>query len=153
AVAMVEAGADIEMPNPDGVTPLITAIDNFNYDIAAYLLDRGADPNRWDWWGRTPLYVAVDMSSFLPGRGGFNAAGPGLGRPQPTDSTLKAQDIVDRLLALGVDPNAQLNLWRPSGNGGGRFVDDSLTVGTTPLFVAAISYDNETIEKLLAAGA
>ena len=32
--AMVEAGADINQPNPDGVTPLMVAIDNFRFDTA-----------------------------------------------------------------------------------------------------------------------
>lgn len=34
------------------------------FDTAKYLLEQGANPNTWDWWGRTPLYVAVDMHSF-----------------------------------------------------------------------------------------
>src|SRR5690606_26846627 len=88
-----------------------------------------------------------------PGRGGFDPQGPGLGREQNTDSDVTALDIVNRLLAMGADPNQQLALWRPGRSGGGRFVDDSLTVGTTPLFVAAISYDLPVIEALLAAGA
>ena len=34
AVGIVEAGADIDQPNPDGVTPLINALDNKSFDIA-----------------------------------------------------------------------------------------------------------------------
>jgi ankyrin repeat protein len=153
AVAIVEAGADIELPNPDGITPLIMAIDNLNYDVAAYLLDQGADPHRWDWWGRTPLYVAVDMKNYFAGRGGFDPDGPSEGRAPVVDGQVTAMDVINRLLAAGVDPDAQLNLWRPGRNSGGRFVDDSLTVGTTPLFMAAINYDNETVQALLNAGA
>jgi len=26
------------------------------------LLERGANPHTWDWWGRTALYVAVDIA-------------------------------------------------------------------------------------------
>ena len=49
------------MPTPDGVTPLMLALDNGNYDVAGYLLERGANPQTWDWWGRTALYIAADM--------------------------------------------------------------------------------------------
>src|SRR5690606_10784734 len=43
--------------------------------VANFLLDRGADPHLQDWWGRTALYIAIDMHS----RGG-NIAGAGGGR-------------------------------------------------------------------------
>ena len=39
-----------------------------HFDTAAYLIERGANLNKWDWWGRTPLYAAVDLNT-LP-RGG-----------------------------------------------------------------------------------
>ena len=58
---MVEAGADKDRPNPDGMTPMIMALDNGYPEVAHYLLERGANPHTWDWWGRTPLYVAVTM--------------------------------------------------------------------------------------------
>jgi ankyrin repeat protein len=153
AVSLVKAGADINLPSPDGVTPLIMAIDNFAYDTAKYLIKEGADPQRWDWWGRTPLYVAVDMNSYHPGRGGFDPRGAAYGRKPQTDSKTTAIQIVKILLDKGVDPNTQLNIRRPGRNGGGRFVDSTLTVGTTPLFMAAINYDNEAIKLLLDAGA
>jgi len=153
AVSLVKAGADINLPSPDGVTPLIMAIDNFSYDIAKYLIEAGADPQRWDWWGRTPLYVAVDMNSFHLGRGGFDPRGPAYGRKPHTDAETTPIEIVKMLLDKGVDPDTQLNIRRPGRNGGGRFVDSSLTVGTTPLFMAAINYDNEAIKLLLDAGA
>ena len=59
--SMVQAGADIDRPNPDGMTPMMMALDNGYPAVARYLLDRGANPHTWDWWGRTPLYVAVTM--------------------------------------------------------------------------------------------
>jgi ankyrin repeat protein len=149
AVAIVEAGADVNRPNPDGVTPLINALDNKSFDIAMFLLDRGANPGTWDMNGRTPLYVAVDMNSFR-GRGfdGFDGA------PVPRDpSNVKAMDVVNRLLAMGVDPNHQLTRMRPNGFGRGRFSDYMLRGGTGPLMVATLSYDTEAIKALLANGA
>ncbi len=51
AQALLKAGADVNMPNPDGVTALMTAIDNLHFDLAKFLLERGANPHVWDWWG------------------------------------------------------------------------------------------------------
>ncbi len=147
-VAMVEAGADIHQPNPDGITPLINALDNRGFDIAMYLLDQGANPGTWDMNGRTPLYVAVDMNSFTP-------RGFGLGnRPAPREpDRASAMDVVERLLAMGVDPNHQLTRMRPNGNGRGRFADYMMRGGTGPLMIAALNHDAEAMRALLAHGA
>jgi ankyrin repeat protein len=139
---LLEAGADIDQPNPDGVTPLMVALDNFHFDTARVLLDAGANPHRWDWWGRTPLYVAVDMNSYAR-------------RPQPTaTSETSGTDIVRLLLQAGVNPNSQLNMHRPGrGANSSRFVDDLLTTGATPLLRAAIGHDVATVKLLLEHGA
>ncbi len=68
-MSIVKAGADVNQPNPDGITPLINALDTRSFDIAMFLLDKGANPSAWDMTGRTPLYVAVDMNSYA-GRSG-----------------------------------------------------------------------------------
>jgi len=68
ARALVEGGADPDLPGYRGITPLIMAIDNLNFDTAAYLLDAGASLDVWDWWGRTPLYMAVDMNTLAARR-------------------------------------------------------------------------------------
>ena len=49
--AMLEAGADKDRPDPDGMTPMIMALDNGYPAVAQHLLDRGANPHTWDWWG------------------------------------------------------------------------------------------------------
>lgn len=154
AVALVKAGANVNEPNPDGVTPLINAIDNRAYDIAMFLLDKGANPGAWDMYGRTPLYVAVDMNSFDPRFGLFlGAFGFGNRPPPPPRNKATAMDLVNRLLALGVDPNHQLTRMRPNGNGRGRFAEYMLRGGTGPLMVAAMRYDVVAIKALLAHGA
>jgi uncharacterized protein len=138
--SLLKGGADIDLPNPDGMTPLMMAIDNSHYNVARYLLDHGANPHTWDWWGRTPLYVVVNM------RGGPDSnSGP----REPA-----SLDLVDALLNAGVNPNHQLNMLQPSRNGNsGRFKDDLLNTGATPLLRAAQTFDNEVVRALLDHGA
>ena len=56
-----------EPAGPEDMTPLFLAVDNFHFDLAKYLLEAGANPNKWDWWGRTPLYSAVDLNTLPHG--------------------------------------------------------------------------------------
>jgi uncharacterized protein len=144
AEAILDAGADIDRPNPDGVTPLMIAIDNLAFDTARVLLERGANPHLWDWWGRTALYVAVDMNTFKPYFGSASLQSGGS----------SALDLVRMLLEAGVNPNPQLNFHRP-GRGGshGRFNDNLLVTGATPLMRAATGHDSESVRLLLDFGA
>ena len=138
--AMVEAGADINLPNPDGMTPLIMALDNRHHELALYLLEQGANPHTWDWWGRTPLYVAVTM------RGGPDS------HPGPREPA--SLRLINALLDAGVNPNTQLNMKEPSrGGNSNRFKDDLLTTGATSLLRAAQSFDNDVVRALLDHGA
>jgi uncharacterized protein len=155
AVAIVKAGADINQPNPDGITPLINAIDGRAFDIAMFLLDKGANPGAWDMYGRTPLYCAIDVHSWVPrapgGASGF-AGYPGATVLQAANKAT-AMDVANRLLRLGVDPNHELTRMRPNGNGRGRFEDYMMRGGATALMVAALSFDDVAIKALLAHGA
>jgi len=156
AVSIVKAGADVNQPNPDGITPLINALDNHSFDIAMFLLDQGANPGTWDMNGRTPLYVAVDMNSYRGGNGfgSGSFAGFGEGPPPPrAQNSAKAMDVVERLLAMGVDPNHELTRMRPNGNGRGRFADYMMRGGTGPLMIAALNYDVAAVKALLEHGA
>ncbi|HUF73776.1 MAG TPA: ankyrin repeat domain-containing protein [Gammaproteobacteria bacterium] len=149
--AILDAGADIDRPTPEGMTPLIIALDNGAFDTAKLLLERGANPHLWDWYGRTALYVAVDVANAGRGTrtdGGVFAEDAGNERP------VTGFEIVEMLLAGGVNPNPQLNMHRP-GRGGniGRFSDPLLTTGCTPLLRAAISQDLPTMRLLIEHGA
>jgi uncharacterized protein len=155
--AMVKAGANVDDPTPEGITPLISALDNRHYDIAKYLLQHGANPNTWDWYGRTPLYVAVDMHTYNDfGRGGPKpkSKAPPVASVRHTDGQTTAVDIIRMLLDEGVDPNAQLDLRRPGrGADSGRFEDNLLRAGATPLLRAAMSHDVVVVRMLLKHGA
>jgi ankyrin repeat protein len=138
--SIVQAGADVDRPNPDGMTPMMMALDNGYPAVAKYLLERGANPHTWDWWGRTPLYIAVTM------RGGPDSR-PG---PRPPESLA----FINAVLEAGVNPNAQLAFKEPSRGGrDNRFRDDLLTTGATPLLRAAQTFDNDVVKSLLAHGA
>ena len=159
AVSLVKAGADVNRPNPDGVTPLINALDNKRFDVAMFLLDKGANPHTWDMSGRTPVYMAVDMNSFRGG-GGFGGGARPAGFPAPegeadqaSANKFTAMDVVHRLIDMGVDVNHQLTRKRPYGTGRGRFADYDMRGGAGPLFIAALSNDHEAMQVLLAHGA
>jgi ankyrin repeat protein len=142
--ALVENGAKVDLPDPEGVTPLISSLFNAHFDVAKYLIEKGANVDRWDWWGRSPLYLAVDYNTLPHG-----------GRPdQPSiDETLPI-DIVRILLEKGANPNLQLKLaipYRATGND--RGLDGMLGVGTTPLLRAAKAQDAPAIKLLLEHGA
>jgi ankyrin repeat protein len=138
---MVQAGADKDRPNPDGMTAMIMALDNGYPEVAHYLLVQGANPHVWDWWGRTALYVAVTM------RGGGR---DGRARSRSPESLA----FINALLDAGVNANPQLAFKEPSRGGrDNRFADDLLTTGATPLLRAAQTFDNEVVALLLAHGA
>jgi ankyrin repeat protein len=167
--SLIGSGADVNVPSPEGVSPLMIAIDNDHNDVAKLLLDHGANPNVWDWWGRTALYIAVDRKAGAAGgggggggRGGAAAGGGRGGRGGGVPFTARASnrpavssmDIINTLLAADVDPNPQLNMHRPSrGGNSGRFVEEQLNTGCTPLFRAAQANDMEVARALVAKGA
>jgi ankyrin repeat protein len=165
--ALLGAGADVNTPTPEGVTPLMVALDNDHNDLAKLLLDRGANPNVWDWWGRTALYIAIDRKEAAGGGGGGRGGAPGGGggrsvrgggvpaAPRASGAApVSSMQIINALLAADVDPNPELNMHRPSrGGNSGRFADNQLSTGCTPLFRAALSNDAEVMRTLLAKGA
>jgi ankyrin repeat protein len=150
--ALIGAGADVDVPTPEGVTPLMISLDNDHNDLATLLLNRGANPHVADWWGRTALWIVIDRKEFLAagGRGGRGAAVPA----PVSDAGVSHKAIIDRLLAADVDVNAELNMHRPSrGGNSGRFADRQLGTGSTALYRATEAGDMDVIRSLLARGA
>lgn len=126
-----------------GTSALVFAIINVHYDLAAMLIEAGADPNVADIAGETALYSAVDMNSLQWVQG----------RPAPIlRDRLDGVDVVRRLLAKGANPNARLTA--PPLK---RHHDAGSTMnfgpGTTPLMRAARTNDVPVMRALLDAGA
>jgi ankyrin repeat protein len=158
--AMIGGGADVNTPTPEGVTPLMIALDNDHNDVAKLLLERGANPSLWDWWGRTPLYIAIDRREAVlaPLRTGLvtiRAARSAPAEPRASSGPpVSSLEIINALLAADVDLNAQLNMHRPSrGGNSGRFVEEFYNTGCTPLLRATIAGDVEVVRALLDKGA
>lgn len=147
--ALIEKGADVNLPTPEGVTPLMIALDNDNNDVAKLLLDRGANPGLWDWYGRTALYIAVDRKA-----GGSSGGGIRVTVDPARSARTSVMDVIKALLAANVDPNVELRMHRPTRGGyTGRFSDPLQDLGATPLLRAVLGGDMEVVQALLAKGA
>jgi ankyrin repeat protein len=144
AQALVAAHADINLGDPDNISPLLMAILNARFDVAAFLIKAGANVNKWDTWGRAPLYSAVDYNTTPRG-----------GRPdRPASDRTTALEVEEMLLKAGANPNMQLKLFPPYRSlGEDRGGDSMLTVGTTPLIRAAKAGDSAAVGLLLKHGA
>ena len=141
---LIKAGADPNRVDPDDVTPLLEAILNFHFDIAAFLIKRGVNVDHWDTWGRSPLYAAVDLDALPVG-----------GRAdRPSLDQTSSLELIKMLLTAGANPNLQLKLFPPYRSlRDDRGADAILSVGATPLLRAAKGGDLPAIQLLLAHGA
>ncbi|MDX1562301.1 MAG: ankyrin repeat domain-containing protein [Gammaproteobacteria bacterium] len=147
ARALIEAGADLDLADPERVTPLNMALLNLHYDFAAYMIEAGADVDKWDLFGRSPLYMAADTHT-LP------VMGNGAMVVIPSMDEHTALDVARMLLEAGADPNIRLKRRPPYRNvpqdrGGDRI----LAQGATPLLRAARAGDVPFVELLLEHGA
>ncbi len=141
---LAEAGADLDVVDPDRVSPLNLALINKHFDTAAALIEAGADVNSWDLFGRSPLYNAIDLHT-LP---------VGSHRDIPSEDVLSGYDIAVMLLARGANPNMQLKLRPPYRHAiYDRGMDNPLSYGATPLIRAARAADVASVRLLLEHGA
>lgn len=140
ARALIEGGADINLSDPDRISPLVLALLDQRFDFATYLISAGADVDHWDLYGRSPLYAACDLATLPTG-----------GRPDtPSTDKTTALQVIDMLLKAGANPNLQLKLRPPYRNvpfdrGG----DQVLSTGATPLLRASKAGDNPAAMRLL----
>jgi uncharacterized protein len=144
---LIAAGADPDLDDPERITPLNMALLNLHFEVATVMIKAGADVDKWDLFGRSPLYMAADVST-LPVKG--NGAMAVL----PSEDSLTALDVGRLLLEKGANPNLQLKRrppYRdvPQDRGG----DTILAQGATPLLRAARAGDAQFVELLLKHGA
>ena len=140
ATELLKGKADINGVSADGETALLISLMNLHFDFATALIQAGADVNRWDFFGQTPLYVAIDMS-VLPSGGRPDLPSP--------DKTLPLA-VAETLLKAGANVNAQLKLRPPYRNvPQDRGGDEILSFGATPLLLAAKNGNNDAVKLLL----
>jgi ankyrin repeat protein len=140
---LLTAGADPDSEDPDRETPLLLALENLHFDTAAVLIQGGANLDKWDLFGRSPVYMAADVST-LPTKGNGAVA------VLPSPDKLSAVDVGRMLLEKGANPNIQLKRrppYRdvPQDRGG----DTMLAQGATPLLRAARAGDAKFTALLL----
>jgi uncharacterized protein len=140
---LLTAGADPDTEDPDRMTPLLLALMNMHFDTAAVLVKGGADLDKWDLWGRSPVYMAADVSTLpMKGNGAMAVI--------PSSDKLTAVDVGRMMLEKGANPNIQLKRrppYRdvPQDRGG----DGMLAQNATPLLRAARGGDDKFVKLLL----
>jgi ankyrin repeat protein len=145
ARALVEGGANVNIPSPgDKASPLLTALINGHFDLAAYLIDKGADPNLASDAGVAPLYAVINVQWA-----------PIAAYPQPRAYLQQAHgylDMVKLLLDNGADPNArvQRKVWYSGYNFDQSGVDEA---GATAFWRAAYAADVAAMKLLVSYGA
>ena len=136
---LLDAGADANDTVSDGQSALVVAAANANWELAASLLDRGADPNGAE-AGWNALHQTVRTRRM----------NVGFGTPGPfAAGTLDSIDLIRQLLARGVDVNARMT--RNGIRDGQRNRFNRL--GATAFMLAAKVTDVEAMRVLLEAGA
>ena len=144
---LMAAGADPSIADPHQVTPLNMALLNLHFQFAKYMVEAGADVNQWDFYGRSPVYMAADVST-LPNKG--NGAKAVL----PSEDKVTALDVAKLMLERGANPNIQLKRRPPYRDvPQDRSGDVILAQGATPLLRAARAGDAPFVELLLKHGA
>lgn len=143
--ALVEGGADLNQLNAgDQTSPLLMAIINGHFDLAAYLLEKGARPTVAAFNGATPLYAVLNIQwapkSLYPSPKAYQ---------QQTTTYL---DLMTTLLDKGADPNARVGrkVWYQAYNSDYAGFDEG---GATPFFRAAYASDVAAMKLLVSRGA
>ncbi len=136
--ALLEAGADANETLLDGTSALVLAATNAHYEVAAELLERGAEPN-----GAAQGWTALHQIAWSRRWNmGFNLPGPA------QTGQLDSLELVRQLAARGADLNARQTKEPADGN---RNKLDRL--GATAFVLAAKSCDVPLMELLLELGA
>ena len=150
AKALLDGGADINKPQKgDETSPLLTAVINGEFDMAMFLIERGANPNLAAANnGVAPLWAAVNT-----------AWQPRTRFPQPQQMELQKHtylDVMHALLEKGADVNHRITshpwylVYTGCGNRNCGLAD---TTGSTAFWRAAYGTDLQAMKLLVAYGA
>jgi uncharacterized protein len=160
---LLRAGANPNLANDLGATPLWVASSNGNAAIVARLLQARADPNLALASGETPLMSAAQSGSIetvrllLANGADVNA----IERFRGQTALMWAADqnhpeVARVLLAGGADIHARSSVWKQLENTGGSTSKegqiDWAHGGSTPLLIAARQSGTEIAQVLLDAG-
>lgn len=137
--SLLNAGAEVNDQVSDGQSALVVATANANWELAAFLIERGADVTAADaGWNALHQTVRTRRMNLAFGPPGPFASG-----------TLDSIDLIQQLLDAGVDVNARMT--RNGIRDGQRNRFNRL--GATAFMLAAKVTDVEAMKLLLAAGA
>jgi len=138
AAALIKGGADPKLTNGDGLTATMVAIANDRFDLAAKLVDLGANANDGS------LYFAVDMHDATTDM----RAHDGSRLRSDHSNKLTSIDLIKLLLDKGADPNKPFQ---------GQVHNTTLCcdpeVNSSPFYRAAIASDVDALKLMLAHGA
>ena len=123
-----------------GTSALLLAVTNAHYELAATLLDVGADPNA-DLPGYTALHLITRVRK--PGVGDNDPAPEGSGN-------MTSIEFVKKLAAHGADLNARMTKMTKKVNLGNTRLNE---FGATPFLLAAQTADAELMRTLAELGA
>jgi ankyrin repeat protein len=136
--ALIELGAKLEETASDGTAPLFMAIVNAHWELAAYLIEKGADVNA-SGRGITPLQQLVVTRRLHLGH-----------LPHPAGSgSMDSIALAKLLIARGANVNARMTV---SSQGDG-YRNRLNKMGATAFLLAAKGIDPEMMRLLVSAGA
>ncbi len=149
---LLNAGADVNAPNEEYGSAMIIALKSGHENMARFLLDNGANPDARDAWGISALHYALHKGVLI-----INTF-----RPANTHyfgwERHNMPGMVRALLEKGANPDPRISYSLPYHNDPffARAMEDPPQVdpvGATPLLIAAISGDIESMKILLEYGA
>jgi ankyrin repeat protein len=146
---LLEAGANVELAEANGIRPLLLAALNNRIAAGRALLGAGADPDADDFWGRSPLWAAVEYRNLdMNNREQDSPTHNGVDRAP-------VLEFVRTLLEAGADPNARTREVPPPRRWLYSLNDVSWVdfTGQTPFLRAALSGDTSSMRLLLEYGA
>jgi ankyrin repeat protein len=135
--ALLDAGADVNDRFPNGTSALVLAAINGQWELGVSLIDRGADVHAaeqgWNALHQTIRLRRTNIGHLPPPEG---------------QGTLSSLDLINSLIAAGIDVNAPMVADFRDG-----YRNRLNRIGATPFLLASKNVDTEVMRVLLAAGA